>query len=129
MVIKMSQSQVERYRRQMSATNLWPAFRDARHAELSLRETVDPTADVLVWKSSSRHPMDDALAAWLVLDYITEAQATATTEARDRSTAEFLSAYRANPPQPGPEERAEMRDAFGPGARVVNAVTGQAYNL
>lgn len=125
----MSMSQVNQYRSQMTPDSLWPAARNAEEAERALSKVTHPTANVLTWESNDRQPMDDMLAAWLVLGYITEAQAAATTEARDQATAEFLSAYRANPPQPSAEDLAEMRATFGPGARVVNVVTDKKYQL
>lgn len=127
----MSQDQITRYRSRMTVTNLWPAAHSASDAEVQLLGTADPAADVLTWAGINRHPMDDMLAAWLVLGLITEAQATATSEARDRATATFLAEYRAvhvDRPQSA-EELAELRAAFGPGTSVVNVVTGRHVNL
>lgn len=125
----MSMSQVNQYRSQMTPDSLWPAARNAEEAEHALSKVTHPTADVLTWESNDRQPMDDMLAAWLVLGLINERQAIATTEARDQATAEFLTAYRANPPQPSAEDLAEMRTTFGPGACVVNIATGQEHRL
>lgn len=125
----MSMNQVERYRARMTHDNLWPAAQSAAEAAESLSRLADGTAPVLTWTSNGRHPMDDMLAAWLVLGVISEAQAQATTDARQRDMDAFLTAYRASPPQPDAEQLAEMRAAFGPGANVVNAVTGQSRQL
>lgn len=113
------------------SSSLWPAAIDARDAEDQLLALADPKDQVLTWSSNARHPMDDLLAAWLYLNLITEVQATATSEARQAATAEFLEEYRrVNVDRPqSAEELAEMRAAFGPGARVVNVVTGTETQL
>lgn len=51
--------------------------------------------------------------------------------AYDTNTAAFLREYRARMANhvPSAEELFEMRAAFGPGATVVNVVTGQEYRL
>lgn len=126
----MSMREVERYRHRMDrAGNLQPAASSPIEAARQLDYVVDADAPVLVWKSNGQHPHDDMLAAWLILQAITEDQARATTEARAQAMDAFTAAYRANPPQPSAEQMAEMRAAFGPGERVVNVVTGQSYQL
>ena len=54
----------------------------------------------------------------------------ATARAYVTETAAFLKSYRDNQPAfASGEELAEMRAAFGPGATVVNAITGRTTQL
>jgi hypothetical protein len=115
------------YRERMTPENVWPAGHDPQEVADKISDCVDPTAEVLRWASNRQCPMDDMLAAWLVLGVITNAQADETSKARAVETAEFLAAYRANPPQLTAEDLAEMRAAFGPGETVVNVITGQTW--
>lgn len=54
----------------------------------------------------------------------------ATKAARDAETAAFLQQYRdRQPAQASAEEVAEMRAAFGPGAEVVDVISGRRTQL
>jgi hypothetical protein len=50
---------------------------------------------------------------------------SAQAAAREAEVAAFLAAYRRNPPRVTAEQLAEMRAAFGTGARVVDVITGE----
>ena len=121
--------QLSKYLGRMTENDVWPAGHDPAEVAAGIGDVTDPAALVLTWKSNGRSPMDDMLAAWVVLGIITREQARATSEARQTETAAFLADYRANPPQPDAEQLAEMRAAFGPGAEVVNVITGQRYHV
>ena len=47
----------------------------------------------------------------------------------DKETNEFLAEYRKNPPVYDEETLCEMRATFGPGATVVNVITGKKIKL
>ena len=71
--------------------------------------------------------MDDMLEKLaLVTD---KANTSATEAARAAENAAFLEEYRRSRKTPSTEEIAEMRAAFGPGATVVNILTGETTNL
>lgn len=64
------------------------------------------------------------------LAHITDAVSIeATTAAREAEVAAELAEYRKQAHEPSLEELAEMRAAFGPGAKVVDALTGKAITL
>jgi len=64
------------------------------------------------------------------LAHITDAVSIeATTAAREAEVAAELAEYRKQAHEPSLEERAEMRAAFGPGAKVVDVLTGKAITL
>lgn len=77
------------------------------------------------WKSSGHYIPDDcavvAVYAGIPIDR------DATERARDRENAEFFKSIK--PRQPSAEEMAEMRNAFGAGAEVVNVLTGQRFRV
>jgi hypothetical protein len=126
----MSMTDVKRYQARMTERgDFWPAGDDAEGIAMTLELTERPGAAVLRWECNGRFPQDDMLAAWLVLGVISEQQAEATSEAHDADTKKLLAEYRANPPQPSPEQLAEMRAAFGPGETVVNVITGEEYRF
>lgn len=54
---------------------------------------------------------------------------TATSLAREAEVAEKLKNYRANKHSHSPEDLAEMRAAFGPGATVVDVLTDERIRL
>lgn len=103
--------------------------RERASAIKSWADVADQAAPVLRWASNGNEPFDDMLARWAELGYITAEQRAATNAARKESTAAFLAAYRANPPQRSAEDIAEMRAAFGPGETVVDVITGEKFEL
>lgn len=122
-------SELDRHLKRMTPDNLWPAGHDKGHVIEALAGTLDPGATVLTWASNGQQPMDDMLAAWVVLGLITIQQARATSAVRAAETAKFLAAYRKNPPVIDAEQLHEMRNAFGPGAKVVDVITGRTTQL
>lgn len=79
------------------------------------------------WKSSNNVPFDDMLEK----NGISVAVRKACAEARDKDNAEFAETYRKRMENyvPSAEEMYEMRAAFGPGAVVVNVLTGRKIQL
>lgn len=122
-------SELDRHLKRMTPDNLWPAAHDKGSVIEALAKTVDPGATVLTWASNSQQPMDDMLAAWVVLNLISIQQARATSAVRAVETARFLAAYRATPVSYSAEQLHEMRAAFGEGATVVDVVSGQTIKL
>lgn len=117
------------YLARMTPEKLWPAAHSAEGARKAIEGVADPVEQVLRWSSNGRCPMDDMLAAWLTLGIITRGQADATSAARREETERFLAAYRIEDPGPDTEQLSEMRAAFGPGATVVNALSGRVTKL
>ena len=80
-----------------------------------------------IWRSSGNYLPDEcaywAFVAGLPIDL------DATEKKRDEQTERQLSEYRKNYKGPSQEELAEMRNAFGEGARVVNVLTGTVTQL
>ncbi len=122
-------SKLDGYLSRMTPDSLWPAAHSAEGARAQIGHVQDPVAQVLRWKSNGRCPMDDMLAAWVVLGVITRGQADATSAAQAGEAAMFLAAYRNEAPEPDAEQLREMRAAFGPGEIVVNVATGREYQL
>lgn len=81
------------------------------------------------WASNGQAIPDDCAAMFAALGLTPLLDAAATAAARQAETEKALAAYRANPPQATGEHLAEMRAAFGPGATVVDVITGQAVAL
>ena len=71
--------------------------------------------------------MDDQME--LLIRVTDRANAEATHTAREAEVEAELAEYRANYKGPSAEELAEMRAAFGPGATVVNVITGKKIKL
>ena len=71
--------------------------------------------------------MDDQME--LLIRVTDRANAEATHTAREDEVEAELAEYRANYRGPSAEELAEMRAAFGPGATVVNVITGKKIKL
>ena len=84
------------------------------------------------WKSNGQVPMSDMLTAWRNAGKPFNFELS--METRSKETAAFLRGVREaalmTPRDPEVEaERAfEMRAAFGPGKKIVNAITGEVYN-
>jgi len=77
------------------------------------------------WKSNDRVPPEECLEG---VDPETIAKCKA---ARDKDTDKFLACYRESMKdyEHSAEELYEMRAAFGPGAKVVNVITGKVTQL
>lgn len=80
---------------------------------------------VVRWNSNGRVPPRDVLDLWKHVGKPFDHDRS--VKAGEKETIEFLAAYRmANRDRkPDPEELAEMRVAFGPGAEVVDVITGR----
>ena len=101
---------------------------EAQRLAQQLRNEATITQGVLRWNSNNQVPFPDciALAAHIGLPV----DVAASNAARDADTDVFLAAYRKRQPRRvSAEQRAEMRAAFGPGAKVVNVVTGRVTRL
>jgi hypothetical protein len=121
---------IDRYLSRMSKDDVWPAAHSAEDALRAFGELSGAELPRLRWTSNGRPPMDDMLAALLVLELITREQADEASAARSLEDAGFIEAYRsASFPVLDAEELAEMRAAFGPGATVVNVITGRKTEL
>jgi len=103
---------------------------DAKYKEqFYVDETNSETGPVVRWNSNDRIPFADMLqefvdAGWI--DTLTQANSLAQRKVEDRIA---LEAYARNYKGPGEEEMFEMRAAFGPGAKVVNVLTGHSYTV
>ena len=100
---------------------------EAQRLAQQLRNEATITKGVLRWNSNNQVPFPDciALAAHIGLPV----DVAASNAARDADTDAFLTAYRKRPRRVSSEERAEMRAAFGRGAKVVNVITGRVTRL
>lgn len=106
----------------------------ASEAESAVRHAGDLDIDVAGvgrWTTSGQVIPDESAAMLIALGLAQGLDPEATAAARTAETAAFLAAYRERMANhvPGAEELAEMRAAFGPGATVVNAITGQETQL
>lgn len=122
-------SSIAVYLSRMSLENVWPAAHSAQEAADAFQGAYWDDQGVLRWNSNQQCPMNDMLAAWIVLGFIDREQAGRTSAARTADTAEFLDAYRKNPPQTDAEQLHEMRAAFGPGEEVMDVITGRTIQL
>jgi|LakMenE18May11ns_1017448.scaffolds.fasta_scaffold9929408_5 hypothetical protein len=91
--------------------------------------TNDETGPVARWHSNDKIPFADMLqnfvdAGWM--DAQIQSNSLAQRIIEDRAAIE---AYRANYRGPSTEEMLEARAEFGPGARVVNVLTGASYTV
>lgn len=106
-----------------------PFHREANRLAGEVRTEATVTHGVIRWNSNGRVPFDDvvALAAHVGLDV----SRTASNAARDKDVAKTMADYRERMKnhKHSPEELFEMRAAFGPGATVVNAITGKRTKL
>ncbi len=71
--------------------------------------------------------MDDLLEKLLLVT--DKADSAATRAAREAEVKADLESYRASRKAPSAEELAEMRAAFGKGAKVVDIITGEKIQL
>ena len=103
---------------------------DAKYKEqFYVDETNSETGPVVRWNSNDRIPFADMLQEFVDAGWIdTQAQANSLAQRKveDRIA---LEAYARNYKGPSDEEMFEMRAAFGPGAKVVNVLTGHSYTV
>lgn len=105
-------------------------FRDnAERIAEKLRTEATVTDSIIRWNSNGQVPPADCveLAAHIGLPVCVDQ----CKGARDYETEQFLAGYRKRMEnyQHSEEELFEMRAAFGPGAEVVNIVTGRVTKL
>lgn len=85
---------------------------------------------IVRWVSNNAVPPTDCLNDMLKQGLITSVEHSASETVRTEETMAFIQEYRKNHSAPASEEeRAEMRAAFGEGAKVVNAITGRVTYL
>lgn len=82
------------------------------------------------WTTNNAVPPQDCYAAYGI-DTLPGFDAELQRSTREAEDAAFLASYRERMKNhvPGAQERAEMLAAFGPGATVVNVLTGQEIRL
>lgn len=82
------------------------------------------------WASNSRPLFADTVALIVALGFGEGIDPAATARAQEKDTAAFLAQYRAtHPAEPDAEQLHEMRAAFGPGATVVDVISGRTTQL
>lgn len=85
---------------------------------------------VATWTSSGRPVPGDSAALLVALGLGEGIDLAATKAAAEAAAAKAVEQYRAaQPADPSAEELAEMRAAFGPGAKVINVITGREVEL
>lgn len=106
-----------------------------KHAEKEMWQAVDKIKSmnidengVATWKSNGNHIPNDMLEK---LEYagVTCINYEATRKASKEADEKFFAEYRARKHSPSAEEIFEMQCAFGKGAVVVDAITGQRIQL
>lgn len=86
---------------------------------------------VVRWLSNGSVPFPDMLFDFRTIGLIDEATESRSVAVRVAEEAAFLASYRKAQEgrQESPEELYELRAAFGPGAEVVNVLTGKKTKL
>lgn len=84
---------------------------------------------VIRWKSNDQCLMADATEELFMKGLITIDVKHFTDLARKEETAAFLEEWAASQGEPSDEELCEMAATFGPGAQVVNIITGRVVQL
>jgi hypothetical protein len=103
---------------------------DAEYIAGAAAEVAVSAGGVATWTTNGRPLPDDAAALLVDLGLAEGVDLAATKAASDQAAREAIAAYAAaQPAQPSEEERAEMRAAFGPGATVVDVLTGREVQL
>lgn len=105
--------------------------RDLQSAEESFpRAHFDSVDGCWRWDSNNQIPFPDMLNSWAALGLIPEFEAHGSIEQRKVEDAAFVAEYRAAwKPPTDPEQIAEMVNAFGPGAKVVDVIAGREFTL
>jgi hypothetical protein len=100
-----------------------------RKEDFYIDETDSKSGPVVRWNSNDRIPFGDMLAEFAHAGWIsvqTVENSLAQRKIEDRISLEN---YRRNYRGPSEEELFEMQAAFGPGAQVVNVLTGHHYTV
>lgn len=92
-------------------------------------ERATVSSGVVYWSSNNNVPDEEILRDFLLIGKIFDLEAS--LKKREEQVSSFLSEYRKKMEtyEHSPEEIDEMRSAFGPGATVVNVVTGKKTKL
>jgi hypothetical protein len=90
----------------------------------------DSKTSVYRWVSNDRIPPKDAIVEYGI-DQLPKYNGTLTSVMRDIEVKQAIEEYRAAMKDYTPNDvtRAEMRNAFGEGAEVVNVITGKVIKL
>jgi hypothetical protein len=103
---------------------------DAKYkSQFYIDETNSATGAVIRWNSNDRIPFEDMLQNFVDAGWITAQELRNSVEQRVAEDRVAIEQYRKNRRAPSAEELFEMRAAFGAGAIVVDALTGEVYRL
>lgn len=96
----------------------------------TFKQVVEWNGKVWVWSSNGRVPPMDAISAYGI-DKLPGFDKALHDSIRSEQTSSFLADYaeKMKSWEPSAEELYEMRAAFGPGATVVNVVTGKRVKV
>ena len=122
-----------RFERELSGSlgDFWK--RNAEQEIMKMQERADNdeirtnTEGGAFWNMSGNYLPADCAEILSYTDFPFSLEATA--KAREAQTAMQLEAYRKSYKEPGEEEKAEMRAAFGSGSTVVDIITGERIRL
>lgn len=115
----------------MANEEYWKKHNEQKRLKLIAQFDTDATVKegIVRWNSNNQVPPDEVLQTWESAGKAFDI--TKSLAARDDDLNDFLETYRiaqANrSPEQIAEERAMARAAFGPGEKVVNALTGEEY--
>ena len=104
---------------------------DLNKAREKFASNASVTDGVLRWKSNGSVPPQDCLDAFVEAGLGSKFDMEATSQTRRKEEDASLADYRRRMANhvPSEEELFEMRAAFGPGAMVVNVITGKETKL
>ena len=102
---------------------------EKRKEDFYIDETNSTSGPVVRWNSNNRIPFGDMLAEFANAGWITVQTVKNSLAQRKIEDIASLEAYRKNYKGPSEEEMFEMRAAFGPGAILVNVLTGHSYTV
>ena len=108
----------------------WTMESAKRHKDkFYIDETQSELGPHVRWNSNDRVPFDDMLECFQALGWIDLQTRENSAAVRYAEDCALLAEYRKNFKGYDAETLAEMRSEFGPGARVVNVVTGTVTQL
>ena len=121
-----------RFQREVSGAlgEFWKnnAIKEVEKAVRKADEDATVDADgAISWNCNGNYLMDDFCEKLEYAGY--QFSRTATAEKRDEQTRRFIEEYKKNQAEPTEEELAEMRAAFGAGAKVVDVISGREIQL
>jgi hypothetical protein len=103
---------------------------EAEHLVASADDFAVDGDGAMSWKGSGSYWFADTVRLAVELYLVPDTAIQPTEAKRADQAAERIAAYRAaQPDQATPEQRAEMLAAFGPGERVVDALSGRVTYL